>query len=1365
MATLTSPGVSVTITNESFYATAGTGTVPLVVIATAQDKSQPGSSTALASGTVKSEAGKLNLITSQRDALQKFGTPNFYKVAGTPQYDNELNELGLFSLYEYLGIANQAYVIRADVDLAQLAPSSTEPSGTPSTGSNWLDLNNTTWGLFKSNGNVNSAYSWQSKAPLIPEAINLETIVQGNTTAPIVDPTAAVVTAAGSLVINNVSVALAIGDSITSVINKINNTLALSKKGISATAFVRSQKFYPDGTLVPAVTGRSYGDVYNLRVVANNVETSITLSGTTPSLITDLGFGSTTPTNHHLPKASYGIEGDVAVDTVSIENNARKNGVWQKISQVTVTGTTSWWFKVGSIDANYPGWGWREATPRVITGTIPNPTFTDGQVVNIAIAGSAPFDVTLTGTTLDSFISDLNTAFNDESVNVIAKKNTVGNNSYLQIINYDGTDVWLHDDSDYTGDQHPFLDAGISTSQTFFGSVTGTVSNPTFNVPSLYIGSATTASSGTGYTVGDVLTVQGGTFTTAGQLQVASITAVNVTVQNPGLGYVVGEVITISGAGFTPSSPIQLLVESIGPGGAIDTVSILSPGQYTGGTVPSNPLTGSVAPGSAGVNASFAVTWGVGTVTVSVSTPGLYSAMPSNPVSITGGTGSSATFNLVGAYSFSDVVSIDLGGGTAVEVNVPGTLDGLIAAINAAFPSFTTAGLVVASKVTDSATGGYLLKINNPNGTNFTLKDVSGTALNSAGIPVGYTFGKKLIYKGYSPSLTVPELPADLAIDNIWMNTTAQNRGANFVVKQYRNGTWVNLNINPNTGTIPMYDSTTVADSGFGANKSNGSVFLQYNSDGDTPPEANHVLKVWDEQLSSWQPLSYTPSATEPAGPPASGTYWYNTALQADIMVSTGQVWQGYKVAYPATDPNGPILSASAPTEQSDNTALVDYDIWIDTSDVENYPKIYRYNVANSSWDLIDNTDYTSAAGIIFADARANVNGTATGSTASADMVLSDWVDPDAPLATLYPRGLMMFNTRYSTNNVKKWTPNAVPTAPYKDRWVTISGNKSDGTPYMGHWAQRNVVVQALKAVINANQDARAEQTYFNLIACPGYTEVIGDLVELNTDKKNIGFVIGDTPARLTPDGISVQNWATNANGAISDGPDGLFTHNDYAGLYYPWALSTNLDGSSIFVPPSTMALRTYAYNDQVAYPWFAPAGYTRGLVTGVSAVGYLNSENSFQFVQLSQGQRDVMYTNSINPIAYLPNRGLVVYGQKTTSPTASALDRVNVARLVNYLNYQLDNIAKPFLFEPNDVQTRRAVTTTFTGFIGNLVGLRAIYDFAVVCDDTNNTPERIDRNELWIDIAIKPEKAIEFIYIPVRLLNTGEPLPGANRT
>ena len=159
MATLQSPGVSVSVIDESFYTPAGAGTVPMIFVATGQDKAN-GSGTGTAQGTTAANAGKLWLITSQRDALTTFGSPTFYTASGTPQYDNELNELGLFTLYEYLGIANQAYVLRADLDLAQLIPSTATPVGPPANGQNWLDLSMTTFGIFKSNGNSNPAFSW-----------------------------------------------------------------------------------------------------------------------------------------------------------------------------------------------------------------------------------------------------------------------------------------------------------------------------------------------------------------------------------------------------------------------------------------------------------------------------------------------------------------------------------------------------------------------------------------------------------------------------------------------------------------------------------------------------------------------------------------------------------------------------------------------------------------------------------------------------------------------------------------------------------------------------------------------------------------------------------------------------------------------------------------------------------------------------------------------------------------------------------------------------------------------------------------------------------------------------------------------------
>jgi len=187
------------------------------------------------------------------------------------------------------------------------------------------------------------------------------------------------------------------------------------------------------------------------------------------------------------------------------------------------------------------------------------------------------------------------------------------------------------------------------------------------------------------------------------------------------------------------------------------------------------------------------------------------------------------------------------------------------------------------------------------------------------------------------------------------------------------------------------------------------------------------------------------------------------------------------------------------------------------------------------------------------------------------------------------------------------------------------------------------------------------------------------------------------------------------------------------------------------------MILRQFALSGQVSYAWFAPAGTRRGNITNATSVGYVNAEGEFVPVALNEGQRDTLYENAVNPIVLFTGAGLVNFGQKTRAANASALDRINVARLVIYLRGQLNKLAKPYIFEPNDKITRDEIKQQVETLLVELVGLRAIYDFLVVCDDTNNTPTRIDRNELYVDIAIEPVKAVEFIYIPLRLKNTGE--------
>ena len=538
-----------------------------------------------------------------------------------------------------------------------------------------------------------------------------------------------------------------------------------------------------------------------------------------------------------------------------------------------------------------------------------------------------------------------------------------------------------------------------------------------------------------------------------------------------------------------------------------------------------------------------------------------------------------------------------------------------------------------------------------------------------------------------------------------------------------------------------------------------------------------------DFVASNWQVLTYTASATAVTALTTDKTLWYSSIVdEVDMMIHNGTTWVGYQDStapyYAAsdsdkTDPKGPIVSATEPTLQSDGTALKNGDLWISTADLENYPKIYKYNGTTLLWVLVDNSDQTTEDGIEFADARYNTAGSNSATAGTIEALLSsNFLDPDAPDPALYPKGMLLWNLRRSGFNVKKFVRNSINTAGnnarfnnnesmagyYSHRWVTESANQANGAGSFGRKAQRKVVVQALQAMVNGNQEVRDDQSrIFNLMACPGYSELIGEMVTLNTDRGLTAFVVGDLPFRLPSDATSINNYATNVNLAVEDNDDGLVTSDEYLGTFYPSLFSSDNAGKNIVVPASHGILRTIALSDSVSFPWFAPAGTRRGGITNASSAGFISSEGEFKAVALNTGQRDTLYSNKINPITFLTGAGLVNYGQKTRAKNASALDRINVARLVVYLRGQLDKLAKPYIFEPNDKITRDEIKAQADSLLLELVGQRALYDFLVVCDESNNTPTRIDRNELYLDIAIEPVKAVEFIYIPLRLKNTGE--------
>lgn len=538
-------------------------------------------------------------------------------------------------------------------------------------------------------------------------------------------------------------------------------------------------------------------------------------------------------------------------------------------------------------------------------------------------------------------------------------------------------------------------------------------------------------------------------------------------------------------------------------------------------------------------------------------------------------------------------------------------------------------------------------------------------------------------------------------------------------------------------------------------------------------------------QLSNWVEFTYTANEGQPEQAPANGTNWfYSVVDQVDVMVSYNGAWRGYKnqnydsTGFPApsgpnaTDPNGPIISASTPTQQSDGTSLVYGDLWIDTSDLENYPIIRRWESVEGEdvWVLINNTDQVSSSGVLFADARWATNGT----TSPVDdpiptivsLLTSDYLDLDAPPASLYPTGMLLFNTRRSGYNVKQFRTNyfsgtnfpgeSLPSQ--KDAWVSVSGLQSNGAPYMGRKAQRNMVVQSMRQAIDTNTDIRDEDNFFNLLATPAYPELQPNMIVLNADRGETAYIIGDTPMGLADDATAIQAWANNAAGATSTGEEGLVTRSTYMGLFYPSGIAPDLNGNLVAVPASHMMLRTFLRNDTIAYPWLAAAGTRRGIIDNATNIGYLNrTTGEFVTIKTRLGIRDTLYVNFINPLVFFTGVGLLNYGNKTSFDSQSALDRTNVARLVAYIRRQLTLASRPFVFEPNDSLTRNEIAGVIETLMIDLVAKRGIYDYLVVCDESNNTPARIDRNELWVDVAIEPVKAAEFIYIPVRVLNTGE--------
>jgi len=1192
---LTSPGVEVTIIDESQYLPGAPASVPFFLLATAQDKADP-TGTGIAAATTAANANKLYRITSQRDLVTLYGNPFFYTTTnGTPIQGYELNEYGLLAAYSALGVSNQVFCLRADIDLASLVGSTGRPTGAPEDDSYWLDSTTSTWGI-----------------------------------------------------------------------NEFNATT---------------------GSFTPK----------------------------NPIVITDSDLLSA-----GAPLGSVGNIGDYAVVAIANYN-------YPSASTAPVyfyKAPTNTWVALGSEE-------WFKAWPALL-GNNSNPTLTAGDTFDLALNGTNIATITVQAApnnTISQVAADINAlnwkylfaAVQDNKLAIYSAQTGGDNPStyFVRVLNGTGTVL---------------ADLGFAATTTGFQ-------------PKVFYGTSAQQP-----------------LWQAGQSNPAPTGSIWVKVGTAGNGLnpAISQYDSLS-ASFVPkiqtfasSDWAQIVTVDSTGGQAIPAGSVYTQYGYDG-EYNASPLyywyrSGTGPTAIKGTNTAPDFTNGPYSARIQVSTPG--SASLSSAYNFFLADNSDAT-DFVTAWSAANVPY------TSAQVNDDGSI------------TIThTAGGVIVLDDFDTSTG------------------LSQDLWSEAGFVANTTAGAKygpakndVVFQPIQSSTTGAGINLQVSVTNDYQN---YDFSAGVVVaggSGHAVGDRVVFSGTDLGGSSPANDLTVTVTSVDGA----GSVTSWTWFSGEGAPS-------YTVQLSNWRAFSLTTTGAnslisnegEPTSIPDNLTNWfYSTVDQVDIMINFNGAWKGYKnQGYDAnglpspsilnsTDPAGPIVSASEPTVQSDGTALAYGDLWIDTTDLENYPVINRWQQVEGvdKWVRIDNTDQINPSGIVFADARWATNGTTNPANdpipSITALLASDYLDIDAPNDALYPVGMLLFNTRRSGYNVKQYRvnwfnadrfPNSGSLPTQKDAWVSASGLQSNGAPYMGRKAQRAMVVQAMRAALDTNTAIRDEDNFFNLQAAPNYPELQPNMVVLNSDRGETSYIVGDTPMRLADSATEIQAWATNAAGATSTGEDGCVTRNTYLGLFYPSGITTDLSGNLVAVPSSHMMIRTMLRNDQIAYPWLAPAGTRRGIIDNATNIGYIDAQSGeFQTIRTRVGIRDVLYTNFINPLVFFTGNGLLNYGNKTSFDSQSALDRINVARLVAYIRRQLTIAARPFVFEPNDTATRTSIKAVIETLFQDLVSKRGLYDYSVVCDSSNNTPARIDRNELWIDIAVEPVKAAEFIYIPVRIFNTGE--------
>jgi len=302
------------------------------------------------------------------------------------------------------------------------------------------------------------------------------------------------------------------------------------------------------------------------------------------------------------------------------------------------------------------------------------------------------------------------------------------------------------------------------------------------------------------------------------------------------------------------------------------------------------------------------------------------------------------------------------------------------------------------------------------------------------------------------------------------------------------------------------------------------------------------------------------------------------------------------------------------------------------------------------------------------------------------------------------------------------------------------AGSNMDGNPLYGKngvSAERiqGLVPESYTDVLNLLKNK--EEYKFKTLVVPGLTQehhasTIDTIIQNVTGRGDCFYV------------VDLHDYGATTANVIGEAAD---IDSSFAAAYWPWVLVRSAElNKNVWCPASTVIPGVYSKNDSIAAPWFAPAGLTRGGITNVVRVEK----------KLPKATRDTLYSNKVNPLATFPGQGIVVFGQKTLQAAKSALDRVNVRRMLLDVKETISGFADSVLFEQNTEATRQSFLQQANPYLESLIQRQGLYAFRVVMDDSNNTPDVIDNNQLVGQVFLQPTKTAEFIIIDFTLTPTG---------